>query len=230
MFTQKYFEYRKESFIDIIPTYNFIVLKNDKKRYEHIIKLISKNNIRDYNIVEATDGKKIDVNFYYEKGYIQKEAIHNLRQGAIGCALSNIFLWEKFLKTNNNMLLIMEDDIYFTKDFEIKLKNYIQHLPNNFDITQLWAHPAQYKTRFLKSPNINKYVKKGFGQYGTVAYIISKKGAIKLLKYCKPIYEPIDEMIKKQIEYGNVISYVPTQEIIQMPYAFESNIWNTKKI
>ena len=36
-------------------------------------------------------------------------------------------------------------------------------------------------------------------------------------------------MIKKQIEYGNVISYVPTQEIIQIPYACESNIWNTKK-
>jgi len=210
---------------------NFIVLKRDKERNTYIRKLIKNNNINYYNIIDATDGKNIDLKYYIDNNYITYLASRDMRLGAIGCAISHIKLWETFLKNNDNLLIVMEDDVYLMPDFNENLYHYINHLPKNFDISYLLIHPNKlYQNKFNNSIHINKYVKKGFGQWGTVAYILSKKGANRLIKLCKPIVNPIDIMIKETIENNKIISYMPTNKLVYMPYSFKSNIWTTKQI
>ena len=36
-------------------------------------------------------------------------------------------------------------------------------------------------------------------------------------------------MIAEYIDKKIIISYVPNQKLVDMPYKFNSNIWNTKK-
>ena len=205
---------------------HFIVLEKDKSRINHVNNLINTYNIRNYKIIRAIDGTNINKDDWINNNYIKKEKINKLRSGALGCALSNITLWEKFVTNNKeNILVVFEDDVYFTKNFKKILVNYINNLPNDFDISQLLIHESQ-KSYFNSSPNINAYVKKGYPQYGTVGYILSKKGAKKLLNYCKPIYTTIDNMIFDQIRNNRIISYVPRETIITMPYNFKSNIWS----
>ena len=207
---------------------NFIVLKRDKERSQYIKNLIKNNNINYYNIVDATDGQNINLHYFIGNGYITHLASKNMRLGAIGCAISHIKLWETFLNGEDKFLIIMEDDVYLKPKFNKNLYNYLNHLPNNFDISYLLIHPNKsFQNLFNKSININGYVKKGFGQWGTVAYILSRKGAKKLLELAKPIYKPIDEMIKSAIEDNKIISYVPNNKLVYMPYNFKSNIWST---
>jgi glycosyl transferase family 25 len=202
----------------------FIVLQKDKERVEHIKNLIKKFNIQNYEIISAVDGSKLNMGELIKSNYITLEKIDKMRKGAIGCAMSHILLWERLQKENNNISIIFEDDVYFSKDFYIKLKNYINNLPKDFDISQLLIHDLQRKY-FPISNNVNKYVKEGYPQYGTVGYIISKKGIKKLLNKCKPIYTPIDNMIMNNIKNKYIISYIPKEEIIHMPYKMKSNIW-----
>ena len=214
---------------------NFILLERDKERHKYIKNLIKKNNINHYNIVKATDGKNINLQYFIDNNYITNIASMNMRLGAIGCAISHIKLWETFLNTNEEFLIVMEDDISFDNTFRNKLSIYLNNLPNDFDITQIFLHPGKYfKKKFKLSKNINKYVKKGYGQWGTVSYILSKKGAYRLLKLCKPIFRPIDEMIKRSIEKNIIISYIPNESLVNTvgqinggdhQSTFKSNIW-----
>jgi len=38
-------------------------------------------------------------------------------KSAIGCGLSHLAVWKAFLKTNNHLALIFEDDVVLTNDF-----------------------------------------------------------------------------------------------------------------
>lgn len=202
----------------------FIVLQKDKERVEHIKNLIKKFNIQNYEIISAVDGSKLNMGELIKNNYINPEKINKLKKGEIGCAMSHIRLWERFLKnTNENIFLVFEDDVYLDKNFKDNLMNYIKNLPKDFDISQLLIHDAQ-KRRFISSKNINKYVKEGYPQYGTVGYIISRKGIKKLLQNCRPIFTTIDNMIMNNIKHVNIKSYVPRESIIFMPYRFKSNI------
>ena len=202
----------------------FIVLQKDKKRVMHINNIIKKFNIQNYEIISAVDGNKLNIDEIIKNNYITEEKFNKMRRGAIGCSISHIRLWERLQKENNDFFIILEDDVYFNKDFKNRLINYIKNLPKDFDISQLLIHDSQ-KRFFNNAPNVNKYVKEGYPQYGTVGYIISNKGIKKLLKHCKPIYTAIDNMIMNNIKNKHIKAYIPKEEIIYMPYNMKSNIW-----
>ena len=44
-------------------------------------------NINYYNIVDATDGQNINLQYFIDNGYITHLASKNMRVGAIGCAI-----------------------------------------------------------------------------------------------------------------------------------------------
>jgi len=202
----------------------FIVLQKDKERVQHIKNLIKKFNIQNYELISAVDGSKLNMEEIIKNNYITYEKINKLKKGEIGCAMSHILLWERFLKnTNENIFIVFEDDVYLDKNFKNNLINYIKNLPKDFDISQLLIHDAQ-KRRFNSSKNVNKYVKEGYPQYGTVGYIISRKGIKNLLQNCRPISASIDVMIMNNIRYANIKSYIPKESIVFMPYKFKSNI------
>ena len=55
------------------------------------------------------------------------------------------------------------------------------------------------------SNSYNLYFHEGYPQYGTVAYIISKKGAEKLLNNIIPLSSPIDDNIIDNMEKKKII-------------------------
>jgi GR25 family glycosyltransferase involved in LPS biosynthesis len=110
----------------------------------------------------------------------------------LGCAMAHIKTWKTFLSTNKPYCMIFEDDAIFEDNFKKKFDLCLRHLPNDFDIFYTGCF---YNNNFT-SKNMNEYIKIPDFFFATHSYMISRNGAIKLLKYIdNNIYTHIDMMI-----------------------------------
>lgn len=210
-------------------------MMNDKDRVRNINTQINQQQING-TIVPAQDGKTLDITKWIEKGVFCNQSVYSLSEGQIGCALSHILLWEKFLNSNKPYLIVMEDDVVLVNNFNYKLNRFIKYLPNDYDIAYIFIHDyyihlsnKNYRKKryheYKKASNINPYVKKVFPMIGCVAYMLSRKGAKKLLDYCTKLIKPIDNMIENYPYPINV--YSSNIKLVDIPYSLKSNIWTT---
>jgi GR25 family glycosyltransferase involved in LPS biosynthesis len=150
---------------------------------------------RDFNLnpiwVEGVNGKKIT------KSEIEK---HNSKlwsnigpKGAIGCGMSHLLCWGKIANADKDYALILEDDVYFSDDFEEQFTNAISHVPSDFDILYLGCYGCE-KNSFQSKlfsligrhnrmyKDINDYIEVPKITLATHAYVVSKRGAKKLIE------------------------------------------------
>jgi glycosyl transferase family 25 len=141
-------------------------------------KNISKNEL--IKIIEPSALKSIFDNYRKEH--------YELSYGAVGCSLSHFNLWKKLELDNLDSIIIFEDDAYPSFNF-IELQEIINNnVPNDWDIILFGGIYNNYK-------NINNYIDKIYSFYQTHAYIINKKGALKLLSKAFPIKKQIDSWL-----------------------------------
>jgi len=124
--------------------------------------------------------------------------------GMIGCFLSHQRAWERVVQEGHEAVLIFEDDVRILyDDFNERLGSRLQELPDDWDVCLVGAlgvisqekenmqmqlfgivtggtRPCPAKDTRLISPNI--FVP--FKPTGSHAYLISKRGAAKLLQKC----------------------------------------------
>jgi GR25 family glycosyltransferase involved in LPS biosynthesis len=122
-----------------------------------------------------------------------------MTKGEFGCAWSHLNLLRQLVQETSNAkkdaayYLILEDDVELVKPLD-KLYELLQHLPADADFCHLAKsdyHPFQ-KTRAV---NAFFYECKKWYFNRTTAYIVSAKGAQKILDYTKnSINVPIDDL------------------------------------
>jgi len=141
-------------------------------------KNLSKNELT--KIIEPSALKSIFDNYRKEH--------YELSYGAVGCSLSHFNLWKKLEIDNLDSIIIFEDDTFPSFNF-IELQQIIEnYAPNDWDIILFGGIYNKYK-------NINNYIHKIYSFYQTHAYIINKKGALKLLDKAFPIKKQIDSWL-----------------------------------
>ena len=203
----------------------FIVMTSIKERVDNVNNIIKNNDLTNTTIYDAVIGKEQNRELLYKNNTINEFTKNKIRDGAIGCTLSHINIWKEFANSNNgsDKLVVMEDDMDVVGDFKNKLQNYVNHLPNDFDISQIYLSKTHERNK-SNVQKINDFVETGYPQNGTVGYIISKNGAKKLLKHSLPMYEAVDAMIKDAIRQNKIISYVPTEKLVLHKFKFESSV------
>ena len=104
-------------------------LKNDLDRRKNIINEIEKQNIKNYEIIDAINGNELSEQELNNLSYKDKNLINpwniKMSPSQVGCALSHIKIYKKFIKTDHNYALILEDDAVFIKSFNEDLKKLI---------------------------------------------------------------------------------------------------------
>jgi GR25 family glycosyltransferase involved in LPS biosynthesis len=170
-----------------------------------------KNNskyINKYTYFDAIDGKTININQLDDK--IFTRGSKNYTNGAIGCALSHLNLWEKCIELNKP-IIIMEDDAIVSKNFNKHMNNLVNNmLPKDWDIVLLsynfdsvlsyqntvyeTANCVFGKTKMTKTDidnfvnsKINATIAKLYFSFGTASYMISPNGAKILKEKCFPL-------------------------------------------
>ena len=161
-----------------------------------------------YTYHNAVDGKKIQIDDL--DGNVFKKGSTNYTNGAIGCALSHLQLWEKCIELNKP-IIIMEDDAIVSKDFNKHINNLMNNLlPKKWDIIQLnynfdsvlsydntnfeTCNSIFNKTKVTKdhisnfvNSKINTTIAKLNNCFGMSAYIINPPGAKKMKELCFPL-------------------------------------------
>lgn len=163
-----------------------------KERHSYIKNHLKQLNI-DYEILDAVDGMELsedDIKAFCNMEQVQKYRWW-LTNGAIACALSHLKAYEAFLRTDNRVAFIMEDDFILPKNIK-EILNFIEnHIANDeiilldyrsFKMTQL-STIGKKETAFgsLLYPMDLKDI------IGAGAYVIGKDAAMKMKGIIIPI-------------------------------------------
>ncbi len=119
--------------------------------------------------------------------------------GELGIWASNYSAWKNFASTDNEMLMLMEDDIVLSKNFNSKLSDYINELPDGWDFFTVYI-PSFGNIRYkVHKPVLDigkENICKVYQSWSCLCYVVSKQGAEKLLKLVQsPVTSPIDHWL-----------------------------------
>jgi len=195
-------------------------------RYEYISNMLNKvfNNIIYY--------KGPDKNTFNKEQLIKEGKISSsytlYNNGRYACYLGHYNIWNKFLNSDKKYALIFEDDIYFDNnsdsnlEIKSKLLNILNNIPKDADIVYV---DYCYET----CNNVQELFYKSNKPLCNHCYILSQKGAIKLIDKLKIMTHNKDEMMKDLIINKELISYSVNKDYINIKQDrtnFKSNLNN----
>ncbi len=139
-------------------------------------------------------------------------------------------IWQKVANGNETQAMVLEDNVYFEKNFKRMLQKYIQNLPLDWDIAFLVIGRENNKygcfiavgdifrdiDEVEKHPYVAK-VQETNRAYGLYGYVINKKGAKKLLDLTREKSTNISELIyqKGGINTGYIKAYVSMFKLLE---------------
>jgi glycosyl transferase family 25 len=179
----------------------FIInLAQDVLRKRHMSTLMKSLELT-YEFIDAIYGKCLpNIDDYVEKSkYKSIDLIgRELVRGEIGCILSHHVIYNRMIKNNLKMALILEDDIEVS--FEIhRIIGNIEKLVCDWDVVLLGYHGTSSRENInLQGTYVghidHDYQIKQLSEvaYGTYGYIISLSGAKKILEQSSDFVLPID--------------------------------------
>jgi GR25 family glycosyltransferase involved in LPS biosynthesis len=173
--------------------------------------------VKEINVerISAVDGTAINiVNNPQISNQTKINIIHKKRRshgeidtaGAIGCSLSHYSIWKKFLETDSPFCLVLEDDA----KIPLGLADSILAASVNRAEFDVWCLSYKlYDQTLLPTEKVGWKCPVNF--WGTAAYIISRKGAEKLINGFFPIECHLDKYMCLKSLLGHVKLVVNTK-------------------
>jgi GR25 family glycosyltransferase involved in LPS biosynthesis len=130
--------------------------------------------------------------------------------GEMGVWASNIVALNKFIKSDYDAIILMEDDIEIGNDFYELLSEYLNVIPEDWDIFSYFVHPNQFD-RYANLNNKDEVVL-AYQDWSMLCWIINKPAAIKIIEDISRngIDMPIDWYVFRQPEKFKSYSLSPT--------------------
>lgn len=116
-----------------------------------------------------------------------------LTKGEVGCVLSHKKVYEEFLNSQYNSIIIFEDDAIFTEKCSVSILKDIMKIVDSIDspvVVALQKSDYQNKEKFIITDDISMYSCHKF--YCTHGYIINRAAAKNILELQTPIRFEID--------------------------------------
>jgi len=219
-----------------------ILLYSDEKRIQHVENNV-KNNINSVNILKAVSDKN-EINKCIKKFSITIDSKYKktCTIGQLGCTFSHMLLWKNMVDNNIKEMIVLEDDVEIPSDYEDKIKNIVNELPEDYDFLYLFVHPVIIKN--MESVENQKYtipgkklIVKGYKTWGTVGYLLTLKTAKMLLENFKNLRTNVDTQITGIIHEYKVfsvrdkfLSTVGQLRSKKKSKELKSNVWGTAKM
>lgn len=187
-----------EKLIDKNKTF-IVNLQADKKRKIHMEKICTKLNLN-FEFIKAVNGKNLkNIDYYisFSRNKVTQGLKRELVPGEIGCILSHQNIYKKVINNKLEYALILEDDVDISDDIHIAFDN-VKNLPIDWDIFFIGYHGKLNEDLQIEGKHIyqinSKYSVSKLSQkpYGTYGYIVSYKGAKKLLSKSNTFELPMD--------------------------------------
>lgn len=242
-------KYSKEQFFDLKKGLQiqskkadgcFVIFHESKnndsiKKRDTLTKTASKQLQKDFFVLDTPTiimRSQEDVSNFYKSCNIKIHPLGHFgtgwKPGELGIWASNYTAWKNFLKTDYEYIILMEDDIVLSSNFNEKLKEYITELPNNWDVFTVYI-PETGNVRYEKRKHeflIDKEnICKVYQSWSCLCYVVSKNGAKKLLKEVqRGVKSPLDHFLfyNRRLnvyaikpESGNICHLYDTKSTVQ---------------
>jgi GR25 family glycosyltransferase involved in LPS biosynthesis len=140
----------------------------------------------------------------------------------VAVALSHIAVWKEVANGDDEYVLILEDDIYFTPGFCRRLEHAWSDIQQPFDV--LYVSFKEGKAGVRSESHSDSVFRPVAGLWQLSGYVLSRHGAQKLLNRL-PVRGPIDLWINLQFQYLDV--YATHRSIVeQRPDGVSSNSYS----
>jgi GR25 family glycosyltransferase involved in LPS biosynthesis len=201
---------------------------NLKRRTDRLISFFQRNQKCEvpFKVFEGIDGKTLEPSNKIQSLFSTGD--FHYRRGIIGCAMSHIELWRRFLiDPNVHYLVVLEDDVVLTHRFSSKLMQILgSKVANDFDVLFLHFNPYppyRYNKLYLQYTPVEveiwpkeRSIKENMGS--GAAYLLTKQGAKQLLEHIDihGVYNAIDwVMFKSGIRTGYTSPMMAFAECVQ---------------
>jgi hypothetical protein len=182
--------------------------------------------VRTGTVEYIATGEKCKVRLQLQPRCLNPGEVQFMSGGERGCAHSHLRLW-RFAASREEATLVLEDDVYISFDrnggkgkmngkvFAKRLAQTLEHAPKDFDVIYLgwsgWRGGHFMKFRPEAEPlskEAQRYLRMAEYVWTTVAYVISKRGAQKLLEAEIPLNQPVDNFMAWEASQGRLNSFV----------------------
>ena len=173
----------------------------------HMLKNLKRSNAVNGKKLDPLNDSRISVRSRLNIFRNYRRSHHEVATlGAVGCSLSHIEIWKKFLKTGSKYCLIMEDDAIITEQALKEVNELIPKLPASWGIWILGCYKPNlvYEVMPLKPWN------RVYNFTASHAYLLTRPAARILLADANPIESHVDHYM------GN-ISILKNNLIVQTP-------------
>jgi glycosyl transferase family 25 len=127
------------------------------------------------------------------------------KPGAVGCSLSHFRVWEDCVASNKPAVVVFEDDVILPRDLTHRLDTVLAAAPAEWDVIQLQL--TAYNdgiTGCAADASLTQPWQKCMSLMGTYAYIVSRRGAERLLKRAYPIELHVDAYMAYMARLGHI--------------------------
>jgi len=130
--------------------------------------------------------------------------------GEMGVWASNIVALNKFIKSDYDVLMLMEDDIEINENFYELLSEYLNVIPKDWDIFSYFVHPNQFDR--YKNIRSKDEIVLAYQDWSMLCWLINKPAAKKMIDDISKngIGMPIDWYVFRQPEKFKSYSLSPT--------------------
>jgi glycosyl transferase family 25 len=139
--------------------------------------------------------------------YDEDEAIvakgRPLQPAELGCYGSHWTVWQQFLKSDADRVIVLEDDVVVDWKYLAALAA-DDSAAKRFDYLRLFNHRPTIKRvicRGLLRPNDHVIELDGLA-FGTQGYILGRKAALRLLSHCQQVRRTIDDEMDRSWDHG----------------------------
>jgi len=226
---------------EVIPKF-IISLDKNKERQDYLKKDVYPK-LTNYFKCAAFDADLDDANEILKDNnlFLTDTFYEKCSEGQLGCFLSHFQLWKHIVKSNLDLAIILEDDVKIYNNFNKIINIIYENLPVKFDYVHLFIHPDKQNIQYLEGKDGD--IIPAEDNFGTVAYMISLRGAKRLIKLTEllKIQAPVDRQINFCIQHNFIKAYMikkpflitqgeimPNRAIYEN--SFKSTIWYSKKL
>ncbi len=206
-------------------------LKKDLKRKENILNQIQIQKLNNFEIIEAIDGNELNQIELDEQVFKNKKLKNpwntKMSPSQIGCALSHIKIYKKFINSKYDFALILEDDAVFVNNFSDELINFIL---NSFKFKKQIILLSELKEFFSKpiDKKNNYELVNVTNAFFTHSYFINKEAAKSIVAFNYPVKTIADNFVFFKIYCGVKLTGLNPFMLGQDKIKFQTSISNEK--